>query len=67
MPTLFACHYAERTPDSSQFYFQGPKFYNSPNSTITEVRPPLLLLKESLKNSFLAHISFSMAISRLLD
>ena len=30
------------------------------------VRPPPLLLKQSLKNSFSVHISFSMALIRLL-
>ena len=47
-------------------YFQDPKFYIR-WILLWLVRPPPLLFKESLKNSFLVHISFSMALIRLLD
>ena len=40
---------------------------NAKTSMNSTVRPPPLLLKESLKISFLIHISFSMAVIRLLD
>ena len=47
-------------------YFQGPKFYNSLNSTITALSSSASF-KRKLKEFLLSRISFSVALCRLLD